>query len=279
MFFGGLDLYWFLKWLKWKRERNFWLFCADFILRNWPDREERCLTRDSQSPTWQRGCPTACWAHARQLGHVVDAVMAIINLTMRSPKAAAAGSSDRQRPYVATVSGHQSGPPFPFPSFLLFAGVKLRSVCVFWPSVLNGVTSHVCFCGCVTLCCHLCDLNTGCAKTQVYVAFGYISRRSRHRYPRRFHKGEEQVRRGEERWERSVGGWHLASNCWYLGLFLSCLLIFQRNLRCWHAEAPFYRHNSNFFWNSQFLLFVFLAHSEGQWSDQFWSPSHQKLNK
>lgn len=125
--------------------------------------EEHWLTRGSQSHTWQRGCPTACWAHARQLGHVVDAVMAIINLTMRSPKAAAAGSSDRQRPYVATVSGHQSGPPFPLTSFLLFAGSY--AACVF--SVLNCVTSHVCFCGRVTLCRHLCDLNTGCAKTHV----------------------------------------------------------------------------------------------------------------
>lgn len=108
----------------------------------WPDHKRR---RARRSHTRQQGCLTACQAHARQLGHVVEAIMAIINLTMRSPKPAAAGGSDRQLPHVVTVSGSALGRRSAVTSLILL--LAAQHVCV-----VNRATSCVCLGVCVCVC-------------------------------------------------------------------------------------------------------------------------------
>lgn len=101
--------------------------------------------------------------------------MAIINLTMRIPKPAAAGGSDKTTSARGETSWISVGPPLEGYLILRFAEYPAH-VCsrlqwwTVWPHACGSLAV------CVTLCCHLCDLNTGCEKTRGYVA----SRHSRH---------------------------------------------------------------------------------------------------
>lgn len=104
-------------------------------------------------------------------------------MTRNSPKAAAAGGSDRQLPHVVAVSGSVSDLRARLTSFIVLlvtqhmhALASSGEPCDLWGGGGGG--------GGVARCCRLCDLNAGCENTRGYAA----SRRSPHRYLQRFHK-------------------------------------------------------------------------------------------